>query len=147
GQYPVAVYLGPYLPDVTGSIVCFIGLLALLRVWQPKQTLAYGGVPLDAASAARNRGHGLKGGDVLLAWMPFVVLLVVVAAWTGPWSPLPKVSWFLTKVVASAPALGADAKITAQFNFAPWIGGSAILASWIIVAVLLITMGKLKASQ
>ncbi|TLZ07417.1 MAG: L-lactate permease, partial [Gammaproteobacteria bacterium] len=30
GQYPVARYLGPYLPDVTGAIVCFIALLALL---------------------------------------------------------------------------------------------------------------------
>ena len=148
GQYPVAVYMGPYLPDVTGAIVCFAGLLLLLKFWQPKTVLAYGGVPVDAAQlASQNKGHGLKTADVLQAWMPFVVLLVVVAAWTGPWSPLPKVSWFLTKVVAAAPELGADAKITAQFNFAPWIGGSAILASWIIVAVLLITMGKLKAGQ
>jgi lactate permease len=36
GQYPVAVHLGPYLPDVTGAIVCFIALFALLKVWQPK---------------------------------------------------------------------------------------------------------------
>jgi lactate permease len=148
GQYPVAVYLGPYLPDVTGAIVCFAGLLLLLKFWHPKTVLAYGGVPVDAAQlSSQEKGHGLNVGEVLQAWMPFVVLLVVVAAWTGPWSPLPKVSWFLTKVVAAAPELGADAKITAQFNFAPWIGGSAILASWIIVAVLLIAMGKLKAGQ
>jgi lactate permease len=147
GQYPVAVYLGPYLPDVTGAIVCFVALLTLLKFWQPKTILAYGGKPVDAALLSQHKGHGLTPGEVWQAWMPFVVLLVVVAAWTGPWSPLPKVSWFLAKVVASAPALGADAKITAQFNFAPWIGGSAILASWIIVAVLLIAMAKLKAAQ
>src|SRR5271166_6600672 len=48
GQYPVAVYMGPYLPDITGAIVCFIALFALLKVWQPKTVLGYGGVPVDA---------------------------------------------------------------------------------------------------
>ena len=100
GQYPVAVYLGPYLPDVTGAIVCFVALLLLLKVWQPKTLLGYGGVPLDPATAQQNRGHGLKTGEVLQAWMPFAVLLVVVTAWTGPWSPLPKVSWFKAQAVA-----------------------------------------------
>jgi len=33
------------------------------------------------------------------------------------------------------------------FNFAPWVGGSAILASWIIVLVLLLAMGRVKAAQ
>src|SRR5215467_9606771 len=68
GQYPTAVYLGPYLPDVTGAIVCFAALLFLLKVWQPKQTLGYGGVPLDAAAARQTQGHGLQFGEVLQAW-------------------------------------------------------------------------------
>jgi lactate permease len=33
------------------------------------------------------------------------------------------------------------------FNFAPFTGGSAILASWIIVALLLVAMGRLKIGQ
>src|SRR6185437_3821025 len=150
GQYPVAVYLGPYLPDITGSIVCFIALLLLLRVWQPKTVLGYGGVPVDAAAARQTRGHGLTTGGVMQAWLPFLVLLVVVAAWTGPWSPLPKISWFKTQAVAcSALAATCPAKgnVTAVFNFAPYVGGSAILASWIIVAILLLAMGKLKGGQ
>ncbi len=36
GQFPVAVFLGPYLPDVSGAIVCFAALLILLKFWQPK---------------------------------------------------------------------------------------------------------------
>jgi lactate permease len=150
GQYPVAVYLGPYLPDVTGSIACFIALLLLLKVWQPKTILGYGGVPVDAALARQTRGHGLKTPQILQAWMPFVVLLIVVAAWTGPWSPLPKVSWFKTQAIAcSALAASCPAKgnVTAVFNFAPYIGGSAILVSWLMVAVLLLAMGRLKAAQ
>ena len=151
GQYPTAVYLGPYLPDVTGAIVCFVALLVLLKVWQPKTVLGYGGVPVDATLARQNQGHGLKPAEVLQAWMPFAVLLAVVAAWTGPWSPLPKVSWFKATVSAcSSLATACDpAKpdVNAVFNFAPWVGGSAILAAWIIVAVLLIAMGKLKTGQ
>jgi lactate permease len=37
--------------------------------------------------------------------------------------------------------------VTAVFNFAPFIGGTAILASWLIVAALLASMGKLKGAQ
>ena len=150
GQYPVAVYLGPYLPDVTGSIVCFIALLILLKVWKPKTVLGYGGVPVDPAVLRQAHGEALKPAEVAQAWMPFAVLLVVVAAWTGPWSHLPKVSWFKVQAIAcSALATSCPAKgnVSAVFNFAPWVGGSAILASWIIVLVLLLAMGKLRGAQ
>jgi lactate permease len=150
GQYPVAVYLGPYLPDVTGSIVCFAALLILLKFWQPKTVLGYGGKPVEASQLSQ-QSHGLKSSDVWTAWLPFVVLLVVVAAWTGPWSPLPKISWFSAKAVAcsslAATCNPAKPDVSAVFNFAPYVGGSAILASWIIVVVLLMAMGKLKGSQ
>src|SRR3977135_2123797 len=82
--------------------------------------------------------------------MPFVVLLLVVAAWTGPWSPLPKVSWFKATAIACsslATICPAKGNVTAVFNFAPYIGGSAILVSWLLVAVLLLAMGKLKSTQ
>ncbi len=146
GQYPVATYLGPYLPDVTGSIVSFAALLFLLKFWQPKTVLGYGGKPIDAAALAKQDvGSGLSAGKVLQAWMPFAVLLVVVTLWTGPWSPLPKVSWYSAKVTADAPAIKTN--INAVFNFAPWVGGSAILASWIIVAILLAASGALQMRQ
>ncbi|HSY06382.1 MAG TPA: L-lactate permease [Steroidobacteraceae bacterium] len=151
GQYPVAVHLGPYLPDVTGAIVCFLALLTLLKFWQPKTILGYGGVPVDAAVARQSQGHGLRTGEVLQAWMPFAVLLIVVAAWTGPWSPLPKISWFKAQAVGCSALAGtcttAKPSVTVVFNFAPYIGGTAILASWLLVAVLLLTVGRLKAAQ
>jgi lactate permease len=150
GQYPVAVHLGPYLPDITGAIACFIALLVLLKFWQPKTVLGYGGVPVDAATARQTQSHGLNAGQVIQAWMPFVVLLIVVAAWTGPWSPLPKISWFKAQAVAcSALAASCPEKgnVTAVFNFAPFVGGSAIAAAWALVAVLLLGLGRLKGAQ
>jgi lactate permease len=151
GQYPVAVHLGPYLPDISGAVVCFVALLALLKVWQPKTVLGYGGVPVDAIVARKTQGHGLSPVEVAQAWMPFVVLLVVVAAWTGPWSPLPKVTWFTAQAVGcsaiTATCDPAKPGVTAVFKFAPYIGGTAILAAWIIVALLLLLMGKMRGAQ
>lgn len=151
GQYPVAVHLGPYLPDITGSIVCFIALLALLKLWQPKTVLGYGGVPVAEAIARQKPSHGLSSREVAQAWMPFAVLLLVVAAWTGPWSPLPKVTWFTAQAVAcsslAATCDTAKPAVTAAFKFAPYVGGTAILASWIVVAVLLLASGQLKGAQ
>jgi len=134
GQYPVAVYLGPYLPDVTGAIVCFGALLLLLKFWQPATPLGYGGVPI-ARSAHAPSDHGLSRREIFQAWLPFIVLIVVVVLWTGPWSPLPKVSLFKEQVAAMSPIT--QKEIAAVFNFAPFIGGTAILTSWIIVALLL----------
>jgi lactate permease len=146
GQYPVAVYLGPYLPDVSGAIVCFAALLLLLSVWKPKRVLGYGGVPLSAEALSKSpQAEALALDELLIAWAPFVVLIIVVTLWTGPWSPLPKITLFSAKVVASAPET--KATITAAFNFAPFVGGSAIAASWIIVAALLAAVGKLRSNQ
>jgi lactate permease len=151
GQYPVARYWGPYLPDVVGAIVCFAALLVLLKVWQPKTVLGYGGVPVDAATARQTQGHGLKAGEVVQAWLPFAVLLIVVAAWTGPWSKLPKVSWFKAQAVGCSALAStcswAKPSLTAAFSFTPYVAGTAILASWIIVVVLLIAVGRLKGAQ
>jgi lactate permease len=146
GQYPVAVFLGPYLPDVSGSIVCFAALLLLLSFWRPKRVLGYGGVPLSAeALASAPKADAIAQRDLLIAWAPFIILVLVVTLWTGPWSPLPKVVFFSAKVAATAPET--KATINAAFSFAPWVGGSAIAASWIIIAALLVALGKLRLGQ
>ncbi|MDT7643444.1 MAG: lactate permease, partial [Pseudonocardiales bacterium] len=50
GQFPTSQFLGPYLPDVVGSLVCFAALLVFLKFWQPKVPLGFGGVPLEPAT-------------------------------------------------------------------------------------------------
>ncbi|HUD25784.1 MAG TPA: L-lactate permease [Burkholderiaceae bacterium] len=135
GQLPVGVFLGPYLPDVAGSIVCFICVLLLLKVWRPAQVLAYGGKPVTAAAVGGTE-HGLSGGDMVQAWLPIGVLVAVVVAWTGPWSKLPAIVLMQLQVTAAS-SISEGAKISAAFKWTPFVGGSAILASWIIVALLL----------
>ncbi len=144
GQFPVSNYIGPYLPDVSGSIAAFAALLLLLQVWRPKQPLAYGGKPIEGGwAAARSDAPGFTVGQVLYAWLPFLVLIVVVVAWTGPWSSLPGTVWWQPSVAAQDAIEHRAVAVT--FKFTPWGGGSAILASWLIVAALLrVKPGQIK---
>jgi lactate permease len=57
-------------------------------------------------------------------------------AWTGPWSSLPGIVLFHAQATAAS-SIAEGATIAAIFNWTPFVGGSAILASWIIVALLL----------
>ncbi len=134
GQLPVGTYLGPYLPDVAGSITCFICLMILLKFWRPAQVLGYGGTPVTSAAQATE--HGLAPAEVFQGWLPIIVLVVVVVLWTGPWSPLPGINW-LHLAVSAKSSIAENATIAAAFDFKPFVGGSAILASWIVVALLL----------
>jgi len=135
GQLPTSIYLGPYLPDVIGAIVCFACLMLLLQVWRPARTLGYGGVPVTAAQEAQAEGHGLSVGEVLQGWLPIAILILVVVVWTGPWSKLPGIIGLHLQVNAAS-SLSAGATIAAIFNWTPFVGGSAILASWIVIVLL-----------
>jgi len=141
GQLPTSVYLGPYLPDVIGAIVCFACLLILLKIWQPSRTLGYGGVPVTAAQEAQAQGHGLTPGEVFQGWLPIIVLVLIVVAWTGPWSKLPGIIALHLQVNAAS-SIAPGATIAATFNWTPFVGGSAILASWMVVALLLRVNGE-----
>ena len=46
GQWPVAHYLGPYLPDLSGALVSFWILFLFVKVWRPKTIRGFGGAPL-----------------------------------------------------------------------------------------------------
>jgi lactate permease len=133
GQFPVSQFLGPYLPDIAGAIVSFAAVFMLLKVWRPATILGYGGVVIDDVD--RYRGHGLSNAEVLRAWLPFIVLIVVVILWTGPWSPLMRQSLLSVKVTAMSALT--HKPVPALFNFNPYISGTAILASWIIIVILL----------
>src|SRR5262245_11949537 len=142
GQFPVAVFLGPYLPDVIGAIVCFAALFILLKLWRPRRVLGYGGVQVPESELVRaNSDHGLTGREILQAWLPIIVLIVVVVAWTGPWSKLPAVTWYHAAVTAQS-SITQGATISEAFDFKPAVAGTAILASWIIVALLLRINGQ-----
>jgi lactate permease len=143
GQLPVAVYFGPFLPDVVGATTCFAALLILLKFWRPATVMGYGGKPVSSKHGA---AHGLSAGDVFWAWMPFIVLVAVVVLWTGPfdWAKTLATSW---RYLATEAQSSGGAAIKIGFDFRPGAPGTAILIAWAIVALLLMVRGELKASQ
>lgn len=120
GQLPVAVYLGPYLPDVAGAIVCFACLLLLLKVWRPATMRGYGGTPMAGEQQIKLAGgvHGLSAREVFQAWLPFIVLIVIVVLWTGPWSSVPHYAPFKLSVAAGS-SLVPGKTVAAAFSWRP----------------------------
>src|ERR1700688_4186990 len=90
GQWPVAHYLGPYLPDLSGALASFWILFIFVKLWRPKTIRAFGGAPLGPATAnASNHVQLGSAREALSSWIPFLVLILVVVGWTSPWSHLP----------------------------------------------------------
>lgn len=133
GQFPTSQFFGPYLPDVVGALTAFIVTLLFLRVWRPRTVLGYGGVPVTEANRPNEVPLPLR--EVLGAALPFLVLIAVVVAWTGPWSTLP--SYSLSKSSVSALSSITGKPVTSVFNFTPFIAGTAILAAWLVMLLLL----------
>src|ERR671936_891917 len=52
GQYPIAEFVGPYLPDIVGSLTAFAAVFLLIRFWRPREVLAFGGVPVEEREQA-----------------------------------------------------------------------------------------------
>jgi lactate permease len=136
GQWPVAHYLGPYLPDLSGALVSFWILFIFVKIWRPKTMRGFGGKPL--AIQPTSEANALEMASLRQAfnsWMPFLVLILVVVGWTGPWSHLPAFS--LTKLTVQAISSVTHTAISSTFNFAPLGGGTSTLASWLIILAIL----------
>ncbi|GBD48550.1 L-lactate permease [Methylopila sp. Yamaguchi] len=95
-QYLVSNYHGPWLVDVVAAIASILALTLFLRVWKPRQiwTSADGAAPaLAGGGGSIGRAGGGGGahvapthprGDVVKAWIPWLILSVVVFCWGIP---------------------------------------------------------------
>jgi L-lactate transport len=72
-------FIGPELPAIIGAVLSMACLTLFLKVWRPKRIFRFvddGQGPNDARRYA--------AGEVLAAWLPFIILTVVVTAWNLP---------------------------------------------------------------
>ncbi len=76
-QFVFSNYHGPTLPDIMSAIVTIIGLVLLLRVWKPATTWRFPGEAEVELSAVSQYSMG----DVIRAWMPYIILAVMVFFW------------------------------------------------------------------
>jgi lactate permease len=80
-QFLLSNYHGPWLVDVVAAVCSMAGLTALLLIWHPKRIWGLEGH--EAGREARS-SHGHSTGNVIHAWVPWVILSVIVFLWGLP---------------------------------------------------------------
>jgi lactate permease len=150
-QCLVANTLGPYLPDVLASVAVMIALVLLLSVWQPKEEWRLpvaGGDPVMVARSSarpRNAEPPLTPGEVVRAWLPVLVMVIVVGIWGFPQTNSALMTtdlhfvWpGLHNLVYRVPPLAAqESPYAAVFNF-NWLSapGTALMIATLASALL-----------
>lgn len=78
-QFYVSNYMGPQLTDILSSLTCIVVMVAVLKLWKPKNTMRLEG---DQPASITLSKH--TGGQIFSAWMPYLLLVVFVLAWGEP---------------------------------------------------------------
>jgi lactate permease len=76
-QWFSANYLGPMLPDVLAGLASIICLMALLKFWKPKTLWRFPDEPPQTIATELQ----YTGGQVVRAWIPFIIMTLMVIAW------------------------------------------------------------------
>jgi lactate permease len=77
-QYFVSNHHGPWLVDVISAVVSMLCLIGFLMVWHPKRVWTFEG---EAAKTDHRASHGFTRGEVARAWLPWLILSVIVFCW------------------------------------------------------------------
>jgi lactate permease len=78
-QYLVSNLHGPWLTDIVAALCSMLCLILFLKIWQPKQIWGHDGAQ-DSQRAARG-AHGYSREEIVRAWLPWLVLSVLVFCW------------------------------------------------------------------
>jgi L-lactate transport len=73
-QFLVSNFSGPYLTDIVAALVSMAALMLLLRFWQPR----------GASSSSRSLLQRYRVSQLLLAWSPYLLLVLFVLLWSSP---------------------------------------------------------------
>ena len=90
-QYLMSNFHGPWLVDVVAAVCSMAAVIALLLVWHPKKI--WGLTGHESERAARGQ-HGYSRSEVLRAWVPWLILSVMVFLWG-----LPSIKSFLDNIL------------------------------------------------
>ena len=100
-QFLISNFHGPWLVDVLSAAVSIGALIAFLRLWHPKKIWGLEG--REDGRAARGT-HPHSRTDIVRAWLPWLILSVIVFAWG-----IPQVKQFLDGISAfRVPVPGVD---------------------------------------
>jgi lactate permease len=134
-QFAVSNYWGPYTADILAAGISMAVLLGLLRVWQPAAE-----APEDVRREARaiEGASKLSAGQAFAAWMPWILLAVVVVMWS--FLNLPAIG----QIPIHVPRLHNGVLITlyqkpyaALYTYQPLATGTAVLVAVLLSAIFL----------
>jgi lactate permease len=80
-QFVTSNFHGPCLVDVFGGVGSMVALAVFLRFWQPKEIWRF---PDEAPQASGANEPPLSGKQVAHAWVPWVLLSLMVFLWGWP---------------------------------------------------------------
>jgi L-lactate transport len=142
----ISRYMGPELPAVLSSAVSMLSLVVFLKFWQPKSIWRFP----NESEVVRGTGIQYTSGQVLKAWSPFIVLIIMMIIWGLPsfkswvaqdlkWFALVPAWPLLDGIVYQvAPVVAAPTKYAASYRMdlfsAP--GTAMLLSSLISMAIL-----------
>lgn len=150
-QFLVSNFIGPQLADILSALVTIGAILALLTVWRPSQEYRLPDAQLPTASPTVPIGAvavvdaPLAHSAVLKAWMPYLLLVVLVLIWgagsvqgylDAPTLRL-QIPALHNAILRVPPAVPQASPYAAVFTF-NWLGANgtacflaAILAAWL----------------
>ena len=76
-QFYVSNFIGPELTDILSSLSCIAAMVLVLKFWKPRTVFRLEGELREDAPAA----HPHSAGQVVLAWMPYILLVIFVLIW------------------------------------------------------------------
>jgi lactate permease len=79
-QYLVSNYHGPWLTDIIAALVSMLCLILFLKIWHPQRIWGHERHQESERRAARGT-HGYSRSEVARAWLPWLILSVLVFCW------------------------------------------------------------------
>ncbi|MBI3698675.1 MAG: lactate permease LctP family transporter [Acidobacteria bacterium] len=75
-QFFVSNFIGPELTDILASLTSIGSMVVVMKLWHPTTIFRLEG---DAPVSKAPRKH--TGGEMLLAWLPYILLVIFVLLW------------------------------------------------------------------
>jgi lactate permease len=153
-QFLVSNYHGPWVVDIAGAIVSILSTVILLRFWHPRNIWRFNDEQYHAAgSATADASHAqaalnnVSKREAFIAWMPWIVLSILVFLWGLPQikNLLNGISLmefqvpYLHKLIFRAPPVVSQPKAEDAVFVFNWLSatGTALLLTGIVSGLLL----------
>ena len=154
-QFFVSNFIGPELTDILSSLSAIGALIVLFKLWHPKDSFTLEGEHATEVAAAATGGqargpavaakHNHSTGEVFMAWLPYLLLVIFVLLWAKPIKsfvegqtinfPWPGLHNLVQRM---PPTVKTPSPYAAVYTF-PWLSapGTAVLFAAILSAIFL----------